>query len=104
METNLNTLYRSAMKKDFVKYEIIPRQTPEQTCSSQKRFTNRLCQPKHKEEEVVKKKLSISFYSAEDAARDKKLMDERRAKYESFVAEKTQKAYANTKDSSWRAP
>ena len=31
-------------------------------------------------------------------------MAERRAKYESFVAEKTQKAYANTKDASWRAP
>ncbi len=93
------------MKKDYVKYDIIPRQTPEQICSFQKRFTNRLCQPKYKEEEVVKKKLSISFYSAEDAARDKKYMEERRAKYETFVAEKTQKAYTNTKNSlNWRAP
>ncbi len=42
METNLNTLYRSNTKKDYVQYDIPVRQSPLQVCSHQKYVVNKL--------------------------------------------------------------
>ena len=90
------------MKKDFVKYDIVPMQTPEQVCNFQMKFTNKLAKPKHLDETEKKKKLSITFYSKEDAERDKQRMEEMRNKFDSFVSQKTRAAMTHTNDVAWR--
>lgn len=102
METNVTTLFKSTSKKDYPPYELPEKKSAVSIARIQRETVNRLSLKNPETIEEISKPSGIIFYSANDAERDKMIIENNKVRYNEFVKKKASEKIESKHKRDWR--